>query len=125
LAEYHIESASRDGKEFLEVTLSGDVTYEMVVALFTDLNGRSQQGKRLRVLIDETRLHPALMGYRDIKRITEFWRTTTVLRAGRIAVIAPGIVLYGLNRMFALLTDADSFNVFIARGEAFAWLLAT
>jgi hypothetical protein len=123
LAQHRIEQASRDGKEFLEVTLWGDVSYEMVVALFTDLNARARQDAQLRILIDETRLKPALMGYSEIRKVVEFWRTMPGLRIARIAVVAPNLVLYGLNRMFALIANEEGFNVFIARGDATAWLL--
>ena len=47
----------------------------------------------------------------------------TALRTARIAVFAPSLVLFGLNRMFTLIANVESFNVFQARGDATAWLL--
>jgi hypothetical protein len=119
---YKIESATRVGKEFLDVTLSGDTTYEMVHALFIDLDERARN-KQLHVLIDETELHPALFGFRELKDIVGVWRKVDALRTARIAVIAPGPVMYGLNRMFSLLANDESIHVFMWREDAIAWLL--
>jgi hypothetical protein len=122
--EYQIKSASHAGKEFVEVTLTGDTTSEMVIALFADLNARAE-GTRLLILIDEMNLRPALIGPRDLKKIASFWRTTTALRAARMAVIAPNPVMYGLNRMFALIANDESIHVFMWRQDAIAWLFAS
>jgi len=75
------------------------------------------------VLIDESELKVGLFAPTDIQRIAQAWSSAERLRRAPIAVLAPNPVVYGLNRMFQLVSDADTrLSVFWNRAAAFDWL---
>jgi hypothetical protein len=75
------------------------------------------------VLIDESELKVSLIGPGDIQRIAQRWSGAAKLRRAAIAVVAPNPVVYGLNRMFQLVSNADTrLAVFWDRTAALAWL---
>jgi hypothetical protein len=77
------------------------------------------------VLIDETDAGPGLLNPLDIRKWIDRWRTATALKAGRIAVVAPTFVMFGLNRMaqgFAGSDSTDHLAVFRERAAAVEWL---
>jgi hypothetical protein len=117
---YRIDPPSSDGEDVMMVTLSGAATFEMIAGLLRELDARRPS----RVLIDEGGLRPGLIGPAQIGQIVAEWRKASALRAARVAVLAPNPVIYGLNRMFQGLANAEGrIAVFSGRAEALAWLL--
>ncbi len=105
------------------VKLSGSPPPEDIIAMLGELDRLVAQDPSLRVLIDETDLRPSLFGPGDIGRFAAAWRRGTALRAGQIAVFVSNLAMYGLNRMFQGLANADDHvGVFHRRADAVAWL---
>jgi hypothetical protein len=60
-----------------------------------------------------------------VRRLAEFWSDRSAMMAGgRLAIIAPSEVGYGMSRMYQILRSdgPDSIQVFRQRGEALRWL---
>jgi hypothetical protein len=109
------------------VTLAGRLTYETIAAMLEELDELATAGlpDKVNVLIDESDASPGLLRIAEIRRWIARWRKATALKEGRIAVVAPTIVMYGLNRMAHAVAGAESeghLEVFRDRGEALAWL---
>lgn len=101
------------------VTLSGPVEAPIILALLDNLERRAPTA----VLIDESELKVRLIGPADMKRIADRWSGARTLRRAAIAVVAPNAAVYGLNRMFQLMTGADTrLAVFRDHAAAYAWL---
>lgn len=108
----------RDG---VAVTLSGALRAATILALLDSLEVAAPAF----VLIDESDLKVGLIGPGDIQRIAHQWSIAKKLRDAAIAVVAPNPVVYGLNRMFQLVSNADTrLAVFWDRPAAVEWVSA-
>jgi hypothetical protein len=115
-------TVSKD-EHLIEVRLSGRPHAASIVAMLVELNTLVAEDPTLRVLIDEEHLGPSFVGPGDIGRFVQAWKTGSALRATRIAVFTSNIAMYGLNRMFQGLANADDrVSVFHKRADAVAWL---
>jgi hypothetical protein len=117
----------RSDEHHVEVALSGSLGYETIAAMLEELDGLATAAlpALLKVLIDETDAGPGLLNPLDIRKWIDRWRRATALKAGRIAVVAPSFVMFGLNRMAHGLAGSDSTDhlaVFKERDAALAWL---
>jgi hypothetical protein len=113
--------------DHVEVTLSGKLGYDSIAAMLTELDALASTAlpATLSVLIDETEASPGLLNPLDIRRWIDNWKQAAALRQGRIAVVAPTLVMFGLNRMAQGLAGGDSdkhLAVFRDRAGAAAWL---
>lgn len=105
----------------ISVTLSGALRAATILALLDSL----EIARPAFVLIDESELKVGLIGPGDIQRIAHHWSIAKNLRDAAIAVVAPNPVVYGLNRMFQLVSNADTrLAVFWVRPAAVEWLSA-
>jgi hypothetical protein len=103
----------------IAVTLSGALRAATILALLDSL----ETAEPAFVLIDESELKVGLIGPGDIQRIAHQWAVAKHLREAAIAVVAPNPVVYGLNRMFQLVSNADTrLAVFWDRGAALGWV---
>jgi hypothetical protein len=103
----------------LAVTLSGALRAASILTLLDTLEREAPAF----VLIDESELKVGLIGPGDINRIAHRWSGAEKLRRAAIAVVAPNKVVYGMNRMFQLVSDADTrLAVFWDRPAALAWV---
>ena len=119
---YHIDAQSFDGVEVTVVTLSGQATFERIAGLLRELEALQPS----RVLVDESGLRPGFITPNQIGEIAALWRNATAFRSAWIGVSAPSPVIYGLNRMFQALANAEGrVAVFNSRAAALAWLLGT
>jgi hypothetical protein len=103
------------------VTLSGALRAATILALLDSL----EIAEPTFVLIDESELKVGLIAPGDIQRIAHQWSIAKKLRDAAIAVVAPNPVVYGLNRMFQLVSNADTrLAVFWDRPAAVEWISA-
>jgi hypothetical protein len=117
---YRIEPESSDASGVLSVVLDGNAEIGWILELLVELNRRAAR----RILIDESELRPGLIGPVDIGKIADAWRAAPDLRSAHIAVVAPNLVVFGLNRMFQGIADReDRVSVFRVRDDALRWLL--
>jgi hypothetical protein len=127
VSTYALErDAKGDGDAIVVVTLSGSASYEKIAELLEELETLAA-GERepLRILIDESGLRPSLVSPSDIRRIVVRWQGARDLRRARIAVLAPGAVIYGLNRMVHGFGGSEAekrIGVFKQRVDADTWL---
>jgi hypothetical protein len=56
------------------------------------------------------------------RRFRNQWTASPKLGEARVAIFAPGAVMYGLNRMFQLMRDSERLAVFRDREKALLWL---
>ncbi|MEA2661582.1 MAG: hypothetical protein QOH08_1154 [Chloroflexota bacterium] len=116
-----IEVSEREHLIF--VTLSGQPSPESIIGMLRHLDQLIASDPSLLVLIDESELRAAFAETTDIAHFATAWQESTALRSTRIAVFTSNRAVYGLNRMFHGLADADgSMNVFSDRAAALAWL---
>lgn len=111
----------------VEVALSGRLGYDAIAAMLTELEALANAAlpAPLSVLVDETEASPGLLNPLDIRRWIDNWKQAAALKQGRIAVVAPTLVMFGLNRMAQGLAGGDSdahLAVFRDRAAAEAWL---
>ena len=119
IQRYVIASLRIGDRDVLTVPLSGTVRTGSITALLEELEVRGPAA----VLIDLTDLDVGLISPADIARIARRWADADRLRCASIAVIAPNPVVYGLNRMFQLVSNADGrLSVFWNRADAIDWL---
>ena len=105
----------------IAVTLSGALRAATILALLDSL----EIAEPAFVLIDESELKVGLIGTGDIQRIAHQWSMAKKLRDAAIAVVAPNPVVYGLNRMFQLVSNTDTrLAVFWDRPAAIEWVSA-
>jgi hypothetical protein len=109
------------------VTLTGRLDFDTISALLDELDGLAVAAlpDHLSVLIDETDAGPGLLSAGHIRSWISRWKRATALKQGRLAVIAPDLVMYGLNRMAQGIAGDESdehLHVFRSREEALAWL---
>jgi hypothetical protein len=110
-------------EHLIHVTLAGHPWPGLIVDMLGELDRLIADDRSLRVLIDETGLRPSFVGPGDIARFVAAWKRGAALQATRLAVFTPNLAMYGLNRMFAGLANADGrVNVFHSRDAALAWL---
>jgi hypothetical protein len=110
-------------ERLIAVKLSGSPRPDAIVKMLGDLNALVERDPTLRILIDEMDLSPSFVGPGDIGRFVEAWRNGTALRSARMAVFVANLAMYGLNRMFEALANADGrIAVFYDRAHATAWL---
>jgi hypothetical protein len=107
----------------IEVHLTGRPAPMAIVDMLHDLNALIEKDASLRVLIDENHLRPSFIGPGDIGRFVAAWRKGEALRSARLAVFVSNPAMYGLNRMFQGLADAEgNVRVFHDREQAMKWL---
>jgi hypothetical protein len=111
----------------VEVTLRGRLGYDTIAAMLTELDALANASlpAALTVLVDETDASPGLLNPLDIRRWIDNWKQATALKHGRIAVIAPTLVMFGLNRMAQGFAGGESdghLAVFRDRDAATQWL---
>jgi hypothetical protein len=105
------------------VTLAGHPWPGSIIEMLYELDRLIAGDRSLRVLIDETDLRPSFVGPGDIGRFVAAWRRGSDLQAAHLAVFTPNLAMYGLNRMFAGLANAEGrVSVFHGRAAALAWL---
>jgi len=106
-------------RDVVMVPISGRVQADRILSLLEELDARGPAA----VLVDLTDLDVGLISPADIARMAHRWKGAGRLRCAAIAVIAPNPVVYGLNRMFQLLSDSDGrLSVFWNRADAIGWL---
>ena len=121
-------SYSVDAKaDHVEVVLSGRLNYETIVGMLDELAELATAAlpARLKVLVDETDASPGLLGPSEVRSWIERWKRAELMQ-GRLAVIAPSMVMFGLNRMAQGIAGADAEHhlaVFKNRDDALSWLL--
>lgn len=113
--------------DHVEVVLGGRLTYETIAGMLADLAelARAALPERLKVLVDETDANPGMLGPREIRNWVDGWKRAELMH-GRMAVVAPTLVMFGLNRMAqGLAGDAADGHlaVFKNRDDAIVWLL--
>jgi hypothetical protein len=113
--------------EYVEVVLSGRLNYETIVGMLDELAELAAVAlpERLKVLVDETEASPGLLGPREIRSWIDRWKRAELVE-GRLAVIAPTAVMFGLNRMAQGLSGSNAeqhLAVFKTRDAAMDWLL--
>jgi hypothetical protein len=112
-----------EDQHLILVKLKGMPAPDAIVNMLEKLNIYIETDISLRVLIDENDLRPAFVGPGDIARFVKTWRQGKALRKARLAVFVSNIAMYGLNRMFQGLADAEgNVRVFHDREHAVAWL---
>ena len=114
-------------EQHVEARLSGRLDSDTISAMFDELDELATAAlpALLTVLVDETGARPGLLNPLDIRNWVDRWRSSTSLKAGRIAVVAPTFVMFGLNRMahgFAGSDSTDHLAVFKERDAALGWL---
>jgi hypothetical protein len=120
--KYAIDRAGALGDSIVVVTMSGKAEPGAIVAMLDELGALATSAASLRVLIDESDLDPALLGPDDIRRFRNQWTASPKLAEARVAIFAPGAVMYGLNRMFQLMRDSERLAVFRDREKAILWV---
>jgi len=119
------EIAQRDAH--VHVTLRGRPRVETVVSMFRALEELTAGDGELLVLIDESEMTAGLLGPAELSEMMDALKSSTGLRRrSRIAVCAPSLLVYGLNRMaqaFAGQASEGRLEVFRTVDEARAWLL--
>ena len=113
--------------DHVEVVLSGRLNYETIAGMLAELADMALAAlpARLQVLVDETDATPGLLGPREIRNWIDGWKRAELMK-GRLAVVAPTMVMFGLNRMAHGLAGADAeehLAVFRNRDDAMSWLL--
>lgn len=107
----------------IHVKLTGMPASDAIVDMLEHLDALITADSSLRVLIDENDLRPGFVGPGDIGRFVHAWRQGKALRAARLAVFVANTAMYGLNRMFQGLADAEgNVRVFHDRAHAMEWL---
>jgi hypothetical protein len=115
-----------EDQHLILVKLRGMPKPDAIVQMLETLNIYVETDASLRVLIDENDLRPGFVGPGDIARFVRSWRQGKALRATRLAVFVANPAMYGLNRMFQGLADAEGHvRVFHDRAQAMAWLDGT
>jgi hypothetical protein len=126
MSMYEIDQSAHDDDAIVQVSLSGRAEPETVLRLLEELRTLAEGNTSLRVLIDESGLGPGFVGPVDIQKIIAAWRRATSLRTTRVAVVAPNLAIYGLNRMFQGLAGRDAegrIRIFTDKAPARSWLL--
>lgn len=119
IAGYRADSLRVGQRNVAAVNLSGPANAARILLLLDELEGRAPEF----VLIDQTDLTVSLITPADIRLIANRWAGAKKLRSAVIAVVAPTPVVYGLDRMFQLVSGTDErLSVFWDRGTAMAWL---
>jgi hypothetical protein len=113
--------------DHVEVVLSGRLNYETIGGMLAELAELALAAlpARLNVLVDETDATPGLLGPGEIRKWIEGWKRAELMH-GRLAVVAPTLVMFGLNRMAQGLAGGDAeehLAVFKNRDDAMSWLL--
>lgn len=101
--------------------LEGVVTVEELVALQEELRANRSFVPTFKVLTDASAVSEVRLDSAKIRRVADNSPFTTGAR--RALVATPGVV-YGLARMFEMMTAKTGVptQVFLDRNEAFAWL---
>lgn len=115
-----------EDQHLIFVTLRGMPKPDAIVRMLEKLNIFIETDTSLRVLIDEDDLRPGFVGPGDIVRFVKTWRQGAALRNARLAVFVSNPAMYGLNRMFQGIADAEgNVRVFHDRAHAVEWLDST
>jgi hypothetical protein len=112
---------------YVEVALRGRVRFEVVVALFAELERLTTTDGELLVLIDESETLAGLLGNTELRSMMGAWLGSDGLRnRSRIAIYTPSDLGNGLSRMAQLFGGGpadDRLAVFHTRRAARNWLL--
>ncbi|HYH81304.1 MAG TPA: hypothetical protein VEX86_15985 [Longimicrobium sp.] len=111
-----------DERGILVVTLSGLVTGDEL-ASFSEAWRRDRAYVPSRpALVDASALNPAKLGTDTLRARAAVPRPNPA----RVAIVAPSDVVFGLARMFQMMTEGRGNHVAVFRGvdEATAWLAA-
>jgi hypothetical protein len=115
----------RDG--YVHVALRGRPRLAMVVSMFAELEELATGDAELLVLIDESEMKAALLGTSELRAMMDALKASAGLRhRSRIAIYAPTMFVYGLNRMaqaFAGEASEGRLEVFRSEVAAIRWLL--
>ena len=126
MSAYQLRTILEGNDEITVVELSGHADRANIQKLLAELQGLAEQRGPLRILVDETRMRPGLLGFNDIHDLVNDWRTATGLKASRIAVVAQNPIVRGLNQAFRALANLERkglMSAFSQRTDAIAWLV--
>ena len=126
MSAYQVRTILEGNDEITIVELSGHADRANIQKLLAELQGLAEQRGPLRILVDETRMRPGLLGFNDIHDLVNDWRTATDLKASRIAVVAQNPIVRGLNQAFRALANLERkglMSAFSQRTDAIAWLV--
>jgi hypothetical protein len=123
VAEYTLRTEPLGQSDVCYVELAGEAKYGDLIQLLNRLDVLAESNPRMAVLIDETGLRPGLIGPPEIRRLARAWEEARHFRTARIAVFAPGPVIFGLNRMVAAFSGREAqLRVFSDKASATSWL---
>ncbi len=127
MASYSVEHGTgADGAGTVVITLHETADAQAVTLVLDELEALAAAADRpLSVLVDESAVTAGFVSPADVRRFVSVWRGSASLRSAQIAIVAPDIVVYGLNRMVHGLGGAaaeEQIGLFRARDDAAAWL---
>jgi hypothetical protein len=111
-----------DGERHLVlVALTGIVTLEEIAAVLEGNRGLPLDD-RWRELVDVSEMTELAASGTHLQQLAQ---VATAPRFGRVAIIAPNPLTFGLARMYALSAGAENVQVFHELADAETWLQAT
>jgi hypothetical protein len=117
------------GDDYVRVALRGRPRLAMVVSMFAELEQLASDDAELLVLIDESEMKAALLSTGELRAMMDALKASAGLRhRSRIAIYAPAVFVYGLNRMaqaFAGEASEGRLEVFRSEEAAERWLLGS
>jgi hypothetical protein len=117
------------GDDYVHVALRGRPRLAMVVSMFAELEQLASGDADLLVLIDESEMKAALLSTSELRAMMNALKASAGLRhRSRIAIYAPSVFVYGLNRMaqaFAGEASEGRLEVFRSEDAAKGWLLGS
>jgi hypothetical protein len=111
------------------VALTDRPEYQTIFALLEELDAQAVWAlpERLNVLIDETDAGPSLISAGHVRSWVTRWRAASALKQCRIAVVAPSLPMFALNRMAQGIAGDEAeghLEVFRNHENAVSWLLS-
>jgi hypothetical protein len=123
MAEYEMRMEPLGEAVVHVVDLAGEARYDDLLQLLNRLDALAESSPRMAVLIDETGLRPGAISPAEIRRVAQAWSQSQHLRNVRIAVFAPNLAIFGLNRMAAAFSGREGqLRVFSDKASATSWL---
>jgi len=108
-----------DGERHLVfVTLSGVVTLEEIATILEGNRGLPLDGS-WRELVDLTEMTDLAASGAHLQHLAQM---ATARSFGKVAIVAPNPLTFGLARMYALTADAENLQVFHDLADAEAWI---
>ena len=123
-ASYALEQTRYEDVDLVLAKIRGGAHFDVIMRLLRDLDAIAACGPR-RVLVDETELGVGVLTTNQIRELAEAWKSTSALATAKLAIVAPSLLIYGLNRMahaFAGDYRNARLAVFRVREEALDWL---